>query len=217
MKMLKRIFGLLLTAGMICCFAGCSLDILDNDIAATVNSSVTMPEQYSITYEIETTEGTIHTVKKALDSDGNIYFKSGSTELLFMKGDKHYTLYEKNADGQFVSSDSAEGYNLTYVEEATSEFSNYAQKSKNQFLPGMNSDGEKEFLGRTCLTYSIHVGAENIGVTYTFLVDEETGICLGWEEAQKVADFDLGADGEIFECTQFITEGVPSLEELIAD
>lgn len=217
MKVITKIVAVLALGAMLFSLAGCSLDIFNNDIAETVNGSVTMPEQYSIAYEVETAEGAVYTVKKVQDSDGNIYFKSGENEMLFIKGDKLYSLYVKDSDGKFISRDLADGYNMSYIDTATAEFATYAEQSKKQFIPGMKNDGEKEVLGRTCLVYSVSVGAENTGVTYTFLVDKETGICLGWEESKMVAGNELGSDGEIFECTEFITENVPSLKDLIKE
>ncbi|MGM9602944.1 MAG: hypothetical protein ACI3W5_15340 [Faecousia sp.] len=219
-KFIKGIlFLLVITSVLAVAFGltGCSAGFSGNDIAKTINESVTMPEQYSITYEVESASGEIHTVQKMVDSEGNTYFKDGAEELLFIKEENNYALYQKDADGCFTTKDGSAVYNSTYVKTSTAAFLTYAERSKKQFIPGMNESGEKEVLGRTCLVYSVGVGAEDTGVTYSVLVDKETGICMGWEEAKAIFGHDVGIDGENFTCTEFLTEDIPSLRTLLGE
>lgn len=176
-----------------------------------------LPEQYSITYEIESSEGVIRTIKKMKDADGNIYFRSGEDELLFLVDGDNFILYRPDEKGGFSADDQDALYNDTYVETATEEFMEYAGKSQKQFIPGMESTDEQMISGRDCDVYRIETGAGNFLVTYQFYVDEETGICLGWEEGKEISGHELEADGEVFRCTEFLTENIPSLTSLLED
>lgn len=219
MKIYKKILTAFicgaLIVGMLGVLAACGFNIFDNDIANTVDTAVTFPDQYSITYEVETVEGVVRTVKKAVDADGNIYFKSSDKELLFIKNDELYTLYTKDSDGNYQATSTSEVYNQTYVDTETAAFLSYAEQSKKQFIPGMESTGEETVIGRTCYVYGVKLGSENNGVSYSFYVDKETGICLGFESNKSAAGVDLGSDGEVFRCTEFITENVESLKNLL--
>ena len=195
--------------------AGCSTEDWSDSIGQTINDSITLPETYSITYEVESAIGEIHTVAKLRDADGNIYFRSGNEEMLFVADGSNYVLYERTSDGSFVASDSDAVYNETYVDSVTEEFLQYVEKSKDQFIPGMEESSSQEMLGRTCLAYSVKVGTDSTAVTYTLLVDEETGICLSWEENKQIAWHDLPADSDTFHCVEFIITDVPNLLDQI--
>lgn len=215
MKRFKSLISALLVGAVIFSSTGCSNAFTGNGIAETINNSVTMPEQYSIIYEVESADDVIFTVEKVKDSDGNIYYKSENEELLFLKDGTNYVQYEKNEAGAFVAADQDVTYNADYVASATDGFMEYAEKSKEKFMPGIKNRGEQEKSGRICLVYSVSVGTANTAVTYTFSVDKETGICIAWEEAKKVAGNDMEADDDTFTCTEFITEDVPSLKSFI--
>lgn len=191
--------------------------MFNGNIADTVENSVTYPEQYSITYEAEDENGAVRTVTKTVDADGNIYFASGETEKLFVKDGDMYRLYQRDVDGEFVAADGQTAYEQETVDSETSEFASFAEQSKNQFIPGMESSGEEEVLGRTCYVYGVKIGSDNNGISYAFYVDKETGICLGFESSMSAAGVALGADGEAFACTEFLTEEIPTLTELLPE
>lgn len=215
MKHTKKMMAVLLTSVAMFSFGGCSVS--ENDIAETVNNSVMIPEQYSIAYEIESANGITHTVKKVKNSEGNIYFQSGNEEILFIAENDHYVLYEKDAEGHFTASDNSSMYNDTYVNAETVEFLKYAEQSKDQFIPGIECNGEKEILGRDCLSYSVKIGTNNTAVTYSFLVDQETGICMEWREEKQIGGIEKSADSDLFTCTGFVTENIFPLQNLILD
>ncbi len=214
MNGLKCLASALLMGLMAFSTSGCSGNFTETGVAEIINNSVTMPEQYSIAYEVNTADGTIFTVEKVKDGGGNIYYKSKDEELLFLVDGSNYVQYEKNERNDFVVSDQNITYSADHVVSATDGFMEYVEKSRDKFIPGMKSDGEQEQLGRACLVYSVSVGTSNTAVTYTLAVDKETGICLGWNEGKKVAGNDMGADDETFICTEFMTENIPSLETL---
>lgn len=201
---------------MVLGLTGCSTNFSGNDIAKTIDESVTIPAQYSITYEVESASGAIRTVQKIVDGEGNTYFRNGAEELLFLREEGLYALYQKDANGAFTAKDSSAVYNSAYVDTSTAAFQACAERSKKQFLPGMDQSGEKEVLGRTCLVYSVGIGVKDTGVAYSVLVDKETGICMGWGETKAVFGHDVGFDGEIFTCTEFLTDDIPSLRTLLS-
>lgn len=234
MKKRSLIFPAVLAGVLLISFAGCSAPQAGGSTASnstqsevtgsstetgtdSIYSSIRLPEQYSITYEIETTEGIIHTVQKTKDADGNIYFRSSEDELLFLADGNNYTLYQPDENGDFSADDKDALYNTTYVDTVTEKFMEYAEKSQKQFTPGLESTGEQVVSGRECAVYKIETGAGNFSVTYQFYVDQETGICLGWEEGKEISGHELEADGEVFRCTEFLTENIPSLTLLLED
>lgn len=199
----------------LCGLTACGFNISGNNIAETVNNSVIYPEQYSITYEIEEASGVVRTITKTVDADGNVYFVSGENEKLYIKDGENYELYERGDDGVFSVINEQTAYNQMYVDSDTAEFISYAEQSKKQFIPGMESIGEEEILGRTCLVYGVVLGNDNTGISYSFYVDKETGICLGFDSDKSAVGFELGTDGEVFVCTEFVTEDVASLTKLL--
>lgn len=216
MKGLKEGAILICAAGLgALCLSGCSSRFSQENIVAAVSDSVSFPEQYSIAYEVETAEGMIYTVKKSRDAAGNIYFKSKDKEMLFLAEEGNYILYQKNGNGEFVRSDQDTSYNAGYLDSVTEEFMRYAEMSKNQFIPGVKASGEQKEAGRDCVVYQVKIGTDNTAVSYSFLADKETGICLGWDEGRMVGGYELEDGKESFHCTEFITEDVSPLELLI--
>ena len=219
MNLFKKAVAAMLAGTAAVSIAGCSTFDFSNtkNVTQKIDEAVQMPERYRISYEVENPDGEIYTVTKSKDSEGNVYFSSVDSELLFIKDGSLYSLYEKNEDGAFVTSNSKAAFNETYVNNATQEFTQYAEKSKDTFIPGMESSGETEVLGRTCNVYGTKIGTDNTAVEFSFLVDKETGICLGFSEDKKALGQDLETDTGIFTCTEFITDNVPSLKQLIEE
>ena len=230
MKMRNLLFLAVLAGVLLISFAGCSAvpegnpDTNTSSQAADVSASggpesalnvVTIPEQYSITYEVESAEGVVYTVQKIKDADGNIYFRSSEEELLFLANGNNYILYQPDGSGNFSADDQNVLYNSTYVETATGKFMEYAEKSQKQFIPGMESTGDQIVSGRECAVYTVETGVANFSVVYQLYVDQETGICLGWEEEKAISGHELEADGEVFRCTEFLTGNIPSLTALL--
>lgn len=210
MKKISKIASALLTGIVLLGIAGCH-----SAIANTVNASVSLPEQYSITYEVETATGEVRTVRKIRDADSNVYFQSGNEEMLFIKDGDLYALYEKGSSGEYVARGIQAAYNEAYVDSVSVEFLGYAEKSKEQFIPGMESIGLEEVLGRACEVYGVKLGNDDTGISYSFYVDKETGICLGFASRKSAVGIDLGIDGEIFTCTEFVVGNIPSLIGLL--
>ncbi|MBQ7378713.1 MAG: hypothetical protein IJW70_03420 [Clostridia bacterium] len=208
MRIFKKILVYVLIGAAMAAFAGCDLPSVSD-----VENMVTYPEQYSITYEVESKDGSVTEIRKIVDGEGNVYFKSGTTELLYIKDGNQYTEYSKNEDGVFVKFEGST-YVQTYVEQQTKQFTDLAEMSRNQMMPTAKKSGDTQVLGRQCFVYTITVGGEKTGVHYSYYVDKETGICLGYESGMSAAGFDLGADSDVFRCTEFVTENIDSLKAL---
>lgn len=190
-------------------FVGCGATSAEDVI-----NSVTMPTTYSIEYEIES-EGIIKTMKKTVDEEGNIYFLSNETEVLFIKKGSNYSLYERNEEGVFSESNKTQSYNLSYINEYTSEFTEYAEYTKKQFLPTAKNKGTVTYADRECVVYEINVGFSGTGVTYEIYSDSSTGICMYYNSHMSAFGINLPSDDISFKCTSFETKNIDLLTSII--
>ena len=89
---------------------GCSAKSV-GELTQTILQAVTLPESYSIAYEVTDAEGSIRTVKKTVDAAGNVYFADGEQELLFLR----------QQDGTYLDAEGAR-HTAQAVDEATAAF-----------------------------------------------------------------------------------------------
>ena len=160
---------------------GCSAKSV-GELTQTILQAVTLPESYSIAYEVTDAEGSIRTVKKTVDAAGNVYFADGEQELLFLR----------QQDGTDLDAEGAR-HTAQAVDEATAAFADCAERSRQQFMPGMEQGDDQQVLGRSCRTYHVQVGTESTGIRYTLIVDAETGVCMGWQESAETMGHALDA------------------------
>ena len=172
--------------------------------------SVKLPETYSITYEVKNKDGEITTVSKTRDENGNVYFRSGDTELLFIKDGNAFVEYTKNAEGELVC-DSNKKVDGDYVDNATVEFLEYAEQSRNRFMPTAKESGTQTIANRPADRYTVKVGISAFNVSYNYYVDTETGVCLGYDTQMVLAGISVDTDDTVFTCTEFITDGIEIL------
>ncbi len=206
MKILRILSSILLITAL---FALTSCGIIDK-----VETAVVYPETYSITYEITTPEGLIHTINKTVDENGNVYFKSIDGESLFMKDTGAYVLYTKNSDGSFEAVEGAK-YTREAVEKELASFDSYAKQTTNKFIPTARHTGETTIAERSADTYKIGVNLLAVSFHHLYHVDSETGICLGVEVVNKAFGVETKANEETFVCVEFITENIENLETKI--
>ncbi|MBQ7344361.1 MAG: hypothetical protein IJW53_06350 [Clostridia bacterium] len=205
---MKKIVSLIITLAIaVTALASCG--IIDR-----VESAVVYPDTYSITYEITTVEGLIHTVTKTVDSNGNIYFKSIEDEKLFIKDNDSYTLYEKNADNKFAKTDGAR-YTKEAVEKELELFDSYVKRTTDKFIPTARRTGETSVVGRTADTYKIGVNLLAVSFHHIYYVDQATGICLGADVVNKTFGNETKDNEETFICVAFDTEMVEDLSSYI--
>ena len=188
--------------------SGCS-NIVEGTKSLTteINNAVSFPEEYFITYEVEHGDGTVSTVAKGVDAEGIIYYRSGNLEVLYVPAEALYDRYERDESGVFTKSSYGISYTASRVEQETKEFTDYADKSLDRYLPTVKENGEDDFLSRTCDSCEITVGIESFNKTYTFLVDKETGICLSWEESNTLYG-NVNTDEVAFRCLEFQTDNI---------
>lgn len=205
---MKKIILLALCAAMLLpALASCG-------IINKVENAVTYPESYSITYEIRTAEGLIHTITKTVDEDGNVYLKSIDDEKLFINVDGSYSLYKKNADGGFSLVDGAK-YTAEAVENELSSFSFYAKQATDKFIPTARRTDEVTVAGRAADTYRLGVNLLAVSFRHIYYIDKETGVCLGVDIRNTVFGKSIEANEEVFVCTEYITDNIDSLTNKI--
>lgn len=187
-----------------------SINIKDNGgksmLVEKMLNSVKLPEQYLITYEIETNAGTLEYITKAKDAEGKIYFKAASQKLLFVPESGGYLLYHINQDGH-ASKVSETVYTAKYVDDTTKEFLEYARKSAVQYSGTAKYSGDTEILGRKCKLYKINMKLAIFSQEFIFVVDEETGACVEYRSVTNISKHDVPSAGN-FRCIEFLTENI---------
>lgn len=196
-KKLISIFTVCLVVVM--CFASCGA----LDFAKQIIESVTYPGEYLIEYQITNEDGTVTSISKGVDSNGNFYYKDSSVEYLFIKNDKIYDEYQY-VDGTWTKTDNS--YTETKVNELTNGINTYAEKSREQFNGQYEKGEEKTYLEKLCTEYTLTLKIGTFEQTYKMLVENETGICLQYYGISTVGSVETQKTG--FECTKFETQNL---------
>ena len=205
---MKKILSLIITLALT------TMALASCGIINKVENAVTYPETYSITYEITTPEGLIHTMTKTVDQNGNVYFKTTGEEQLFLNDNGSYTLYEKNTDGVFAEVEGAK-YTREAVENEVALFDQYAKQTTNKFIPTARRAGESTVAGRGADTYKLGVNLLAVSFHHFYYVDQKTGVCLGVDVVNKTFGNETADNEETFVCVEFITENIENLENKI--
>ena len=177
--------------------------------AAIVYRAIKLPSQYFITYEVSGEDGIVKTVSKAVDDNGNIYYKSGQ-EYLFLQEGKNYVLYQRE-DGTFVKQD-GDKYQKTYVDELTEDFNKYVEKGR--LTADGSPNGEVSIAGRSCDVYSITISFANFEQGYQYAVDQETNACLELLSEKTISGFKKEGE-ESFGCIRFDTGQIDLEKEFL--
>lgn len=170
-----------------------------------------LPRQYFITYEITDEKGIISTISKAVDSEGNIYYKN-TEEYLFINNGNDYILY-KPVNGKFEPC-ANEKYGLNYIDELTKEFNTYTDKLNFLNMSAIKYIGESVISDRPCDIYSVSVGFINFKQQYTYAIDKETFACLSCESKKDISGSKLSG-GENFLCVRFNTNNINLINEFL--
>ena len=201
---MKKIMSVALCAIMLV------LSLASCGIVSKVENAVVYPDTYSITYEITTTEGLIHTITKTVDEKGNIYFKSIDDEKLFINNGGSYSLYKKDTNGKFVAVDGAK-YTLEAIEKELALFESYVRKTTDKFIPTARHTGDTTVAGRTSNVYKIGVNLLAASFYHIYYVDQDTGVCLGVDVVNKAFGNETKDNEETFVCVEFITSNIENL------
>lgn len=205
---MKKIVSLIITLALT------AMALASCGIIEKVENAVTYPDTYSITYEITTTEGLIHTITKTVDATGNIYFKGINDEKLFINNNGSYTLYKKGADGEFAKVEGAK-YTAAAVEKELALFDSYAKQTTDKFIPTARRTGATTVAGRTADTYKIGANLLAVSFHHIYYVDQATGICLGVDVVNKTFGNETRDNEETFVCVAFVTENIENLANQI--
>ena len=179
-----------------------------------VENAVSYPDAYSITYEITTAKGLIHTLTKTVDANGNIYFKGMDGEKLYINSNGTYTFYEKNDLGVFAAVEGVK-YTREAVEKELSLFQSYAKQTTNKFIPTARNTGTKSIAGRTADVYKIGVNLLAVSFFHYYYVDKATGVCLGVEAVNTVFGNETKENEESFVCVEYVIENIENLADKI--
>lgn len=172
-----------------------------------------LPKQYFITYEVANEDGVIETISKAVDKEGNIYYKADE-EYLFLRDGENFILYQR--EGQKFVEQTDKKYQSSYVENLTGEFEDYVKKANLNTGGITKLVGEEEIVGRQCKVYEITVKIVNFEQNFQFAIDQETCICLSWESVKNISGYEEAGE-ENFRCIRFDTENINLEEELIGN
>lgn len=168
-----------------------------------------LPEEFYITYEVETDEGTIETWSLARDLNGSVYYDAPGKAALFVKQDSGYVMYQENEDGELTAEEDRK-YQDSYVADYVEDIMEYVEQGNIAVSGTISQTGTCEIAGRECNSYSISLNIGNFTQTFDFASDKATGVCLKWENSKNISGVELSGDGS-FVCTRFETSGV-SLE-----
>ena len=199
------ICGALIVMGLLLCSCG---------ILSNLNDAVQYPEAYTLSYEVTSENGTVTTITKTVDENGNIYYRNADTEIAYIAEGSSYIKYEKKSDGSY-SKMSSNKLTKKAVENETAGIKTYAEESKKQFMPTAKQENDAEMLGRACEVYKLGVGTENNSSYTYYYVDKETGICLGVETHNTALGESVAYNGEGFTCIEFSTENIADISNMI--
>jgi hypothetical protein len=185
-------------------------------IISDLYNAVNYPESYTLAYEATSADGTIVTIVKTVDGNGNVYYKNADVEIVYILEGSGFIKYEKNEDGIFEKTSDVK-LTKSAVENETSGINTYAEKSLNKFMPTAKQESDVEMLGRICEVYKLGVGNEsNSSYTYHY-VDKETGICLGVETKNTALGTAVPHNGESFICIGFSVADIADVSVLVAE
>lgn len=211
--MKKTVITLLITTLFAICLTGCSfISVRVQEGGSAVDSgensnemvlyTAKLPEQYFISYEVTGEDGVVETVSKAMDLQGNIYYKKDG-EYLFIRDGNSYVLYQWE-DGAPVEQQDKK-YQSSYIEELTKEFDEYVKKANLNTGGITEHTGEGMICDRNCNLYTFTLNVINFEQKYQFAVDQETGVCMEWESEKNISGYVEHGDGG-FRCVRFDTE-----------
>lgn len=170
---------------------------LEENFNGMILYTAKLPEQYFISYETIGKDGVVETISKAVDLEGNIYYKKDE-EYLFIRDGNNFLLYQWE-DGVPVEQPDKK-YQFSYIEELTKEFDEYVKKAN------LNTGGISEYTGegmicdRNCNLYRITLNVINFEQKYQFAVDQETAVCMEWESEKNISGYEEHGDGGVPLC-----------------
>ena len=194
-----------------------------NDSSGMMPKNITMPKQFSITYEYSE-DGRYKEVLMEKDANDNYHYRDSEDEYLFIKDGKGYKVAVGTVSGfAFKSNDK---YTMDYLKEQTETFWKFATPLDDDVTFGTTTaEGEGEICGRKTNRFKVDLGlgysfggySVSMSEATWYEFDQETGICLGSSTNEDVSVMGMNTgdgDQEGFECTRFELEDVvlPTVE-----
>lgn len=221
---MKRILSLALTALMLCCAfvsaqasdfglgdLGDLFGSMYNDSSDMMPKNITMPKQFSITYEY-VENGKFREVTMEKDANDNYHYKDNEDEYLFVKDGKGYKVAIGTVNGFAYKNN--DKYAFDYVKELTEKFWKCATPLDDDFTMGTTTeDGTGEVCGRKTNKFKVELGmsysfggySAGLSEATYYDFDTETGICMASSSDEKASVMGMSSsdsDGG-FECTRF--------------
>ena len=194
------------------------------DFVMDLPDPVRMPDTYSVAYQrLDQEKKEIITLLER-DADGNIHYLDGDSEAVFVKTDEGFRMYQVLPEKEGFGEWNGVLLSARSVRSLTDHFWNCADQTFMKWL-GTELVEETEYLGRPCGLYHAQPGAITFSYQCDMVLDNETGICLGYtaNELLKGAVFNIREDNTIeidigeysiggaemnFYCTRFETENI---------
>lgn len=191
---------------------------LDGFLNSTYNNSsdmmpknITMPEQFSLTYEFDE-GGKFVEVTMEKDTNGNYHYKDNEDEYLFIKDGKGYKIAIKTVNGFAYKNN--DKYTFDHVKELTRKFWTCATPLDDDFTMGTTTEeGVGNICGRKTNKFKVDLGmgyslggmSMSVGETTFYDFDQETGICMASSSTSDVSVMGMNSsDGQAgFECIRF--------------
>jgi len=228
-KCLSTVLALLFLLGTLSAAYATDLDFgnlfgsLYNESSSMMPQNITMPTQFSITYEYAE-DGKFKEVTMEKDINDNYHYKDNEDEYLFVKDGRGYKIAIGTVNGFVYKSN--DKYTFDRVKELSQKFWNCATPLDDDFTMGTTTEeGTDEVCGRKTnkfkvdLSFGYSFGGYNMSMSeatfYDF--DQETGICLASSSNEDVRVMGMTSGNGVeagFECTHFELSNVtlPSID-----
>lgn len=194
------------------------------DFTMDLPDPVRMPAAYSVAYHrLDDHKKDVITLLER-DEEGNLRYLDAGKEEVFVRTEDGFRKYPVLAEQKGFGKWDGVLLSARSVRRLTDHFWNIADQRFIKWL-GAELTEETEFLGRECGLYHAQPGTITFTYQCDLIIDDETGICLGYtaNELLKGAVFGKNEDGRIrisigdyniggaemnFYCTRFETENI---------
>ncbi len=184
---------------------------LYNDTSSMMPKNITLPKEFSITYEYNE-DGKIREVTMERDAHDNYHYKDSEDEYLFIKDGRGYKIAISTLNG-FVYKNNNK-YDFNHIKELTEKFWKCATPLDDDITMGTTtSEGTGNICGRKTNKFKVELGmgysfggysvSMSDATYYDF--DAETDICLASSSSDTVSVLGMssGDNDNGFECIRF--------------
>ena len=194
------------------------------DFTLELPDPVRMPAAYSVAYRRRNEKKQEVITQLERDEAGNIHYLDAGKEEVFVRTEGGFRRYPVQAGEKGFGSWDGVLLSARAVRQQTDRFWKCADQTFIRWL-GAERKGDTEFLGRKCGLYHAQPGTITFTYQCDLVMDEETGICLGYSSSGalkgaafstteddrvriSIEDFRIGAAETDFCCAKFDTENI---------